>query len=103
MNDRNYHLHDGKMGSAITAHIIFGAGRNAIDGVQEDGTVIIRMKALQAERKVNQALVDFLAGVLRVDPSQIEIIGGASGSDKLITIMDLDKNMVQTRILEQIR
>jgi uncharacterized protein YggU (UPF0235/DUF167 family) len=92
-----------KIGSAITAHVIYGASRNAIDEVQEDGTVVIRMKALQAEHKANQALVDFLAEVLRVDPAQIEIIGGASGSDKLITITDLDKNVVQTRIYEQIR
>jgi uncharacterized protein YggU (UPF0235/DUF167 family) len=47
-------------------------------------------------------LVEFLAEVLDIAKSKIEIIGGLSGRIKLITILDLDPTIVQKKILDHI-
>ena len=103
MNERKFDLHDGKMGAAITVHVVPGSKHNAITGIQEDGTVLVGLVEQKIDEKANHALINFLADLLQVKSSQLEIVGGASSSDKLITIMDLDKNAVQSRILKTLK
>lgn len=100
MKEREFHLHDGKSGAAITVRVTPRASRNEISEILDDGTVKVRLVSAQSEDKSNQALVEFLAEVLGVKPSQLEIVAGSAGMDKLITITDLDKNAVQERILK---
>ena len=102
MKEREFHLHDGKMGAAITVRVTPRASQNEISEILDDGTVKIRLAAAQNEEKANQALIDFLAQVLQVKPAQVEIIAGLSGNDKLVTVTDLDKSTVQERILKHI-
>lgn len=102
MKDREFNLHDGQTGSAITVRVTPRASRNEISEVLDDGTVKVRLTASQSEEKSNQALLAFLAEVLEVKPSQLEIVAGSAGNDKLVTIMNLDKNAVQERILKHI-
>lgn len=102
MKEHEFNLHDGRTGAAITVHVTPGSSHTAIDKILEDGTVTIKLAGAQNETDSNQALVNFIAEVLKVKPSQVEIIGGISGSDKLITIMGLDKDVVQSRILKQV-
>ncbi len=102
MKEREFHLHDGKMGAAITVRVTPRASQNEISEILDDGTVKIRLTAAQNEEKANQALINFLSQVLQVQPSQVEIIAGLSGNDKLVTITDLDKTTVQERILKHI-
>lgn len=102
MKDREYHLHDGKSGSAITVRVTPRASRNEVSEILDDGTVKVRLVASSGEEKANQALLAFLAEVLEVSPSQLEIVAGSMGNDKLITITDLDKLTVQERILKRI-
>ena len=100
--ERKYNLHDGKMGAAITVRITPRSSRNEISEILDDGTIKVRLTAPQNEEKANQALIVFLAEILEVKPSQLEIIGGVSGNDKLVTITDLDKSEVQERILSHL-
>ena len=102
MKDRDYHLHDGKSGAAITVRVTPRASRNEISEILDDGTVKIRLTSTQQEEKTNQALVTFLAEVLGVKPAQVEVVAGLSGNDKLVTITDLDANTVHDRILKHI-
>jgi uncharacterized protein (TIGR00251 family) len=103
MKEREFNLHDGKMGAAITVRVTPRSSRNEISEILEDGTIKVRLTTPQNEDKSNQALVSFLAEVLQVDPAQVEIIAGLSGNDKLITVMDLDSNAVQARILKHLK
>lgn len=103
MKEHEFNLHDGKTGAAITVHVIPGSSHMAIDKILDDGTVTVRLVGAQSEASSNQALTDFLADVLKVQSSQVEIIGGVSGCDKLITIIGLDKDIVQARILKQVK
>ncbi len=101
-NQRTFHLHNGKMGAAITVRVVPRSGRNEIVEIQEDGTIKIRLKAAPVEGQANKALIEFLSEILDTAKSNIEIVAGQSGRDKLITILDLDSDTVQKKILSQI-
>ena len=102
MGKRNYHLHDGQKGSALAVRVTPRASRNEIVEVQSDGTVRIRLTAPPVEGRANAALIDFLAGVLEVAPSRIEIVAGESGRDKLVSILDMESVEVQQKILHHL-
>jgi uncharacterized protein len=93
---------DGKSGAAITVRITPRSGRDEITGVLENGTVKIRLKAAPVEGQANSALIKFLADVLSIAPSKIEIVAGHTSKDKLITILGLDSTTVQERIMARI-
>ena len=101
-NQRAFHLHNGKMGAAITVRVVPRSGRNEIVEIQENGTVKIRLKAAPVEGQANKALIEFLSEILDTAKSNIEIVAGQSGRDKLVTILDLDSDTVQKKILSQI-
>lgn len=100
MKERSYQLHDGTIGSAITVRVTPKASRNEISEILDDGTIKIRLTAPPAEEKTNQALVQFISQVLQVSPSQVEIVAGVAGKDKLVTITNLSKESTQDRILK---
>jgi uncharacterized protein (TIGR00251 family) len=102
MKEREFHMHDGKTGSAITVRITPRASRNEISEILGDGTIKVRLTASPGEEATNKALVAFLAQVLEVKQSQVEIVAGSTGIDKLVTITDMDKAEVQERILKNI-
>lgn len=99
---RNFHLHDGKLGAAVAVRITPRMAKNEIYDILEDGTIKIRLTAPPVDGKANQALIEFLAKILSVPPSSMEIIAGQTGRDKLITIMGLNSDQVQQRILQGI-
>ncbi len=103
MGEKKPQLRGGKSGSAITVRVTPRANRDEISGIDEDGTVRIRLTAPPIDGKANQALVKLIAKVLDVSPSQIEIVGGLSGRDKLIVILGLDSDVVQERILKHLK
>lgn len=102
MASRQFHLHNGKKGAAIAVRITPRASKNEISDILDDGTVKIRLTASASESKINQALVDFLAKILEIPAASIEIVAGAEGKDKLVSILDLDAATVQQRILRKI-
>jgi uncharacterized protein len=102
MKERKFDFHDGKSGAAITVRITPRSSRNEISEILADGTVKVRLVAPSSDEKANSILVIFLAEILGVNPKQLEVIGGLSGNDKLITILDMDKETVQERILQHL-
>jgi len=100
MKEREFHLHDGTSGSAITVRVTPRSSRNEISEILDDGTLKIRLTAPANEEKANQALIAFLAEVLEVKPSQIEIVAGLAGKDKLVTVTSIDRFMVQEKVLK---
>jgi len=93
------HFKNGRTGSAITVKVATRPGQSKITGILSDGTVEIQLAATAGEAQMNESLVRFLAGILEITPSRIEIVAGKSGPDKLITILDIDSPTVQQRIL----
>ena len=102
MARKEYYLHDGKKGAALAIRVTPRARRNEIVEVLSDGTVKIRLTAPPDEGQSNQALVTFLSDVLKVDASLIEIVAGTTGRDKLVSILDLDADIVHQTILSHL-
>jgi hypothetical protein len=101
--DRRFHLHDGQMGAAITVRVTPRSSKNEIQEILKDGTIKIRITSAPVEGHANETLIRFLAEVLNISMNQVEIIAGKTGRDKLISIIGLDANIVQQRIMEKIK
>ena len=102
MPPRKFHLHDGKKGSALAVRVTPRASKNEIVEVLSDGTIKIHLTAPPIEGKANEALIKFLAEVLEVPPARIEVVAGAGGRDKLISIMEMDTATVHRKIEEHL-
>ena len=102
MSERKFNLHDQKSGSAITVRVTPRAGRSAISGILEDGTVKVRLAAAPVDGSANSELIRFLSEILGISENQIEIVSGKTGRNKLIAILGLDSQIVQERILSKI-
>lgn len=96
---RKYVLHDGKRGSALALRITPRASRNQIVGMLNDGTIKVHIAAPPMDEDANKELVSFLAEVLGVPKSRVEIVAGATGRDKLVSVLDMDVDTVHQRIL----
>ena len=95
---RKFKLHNGKHGAALTIRVTPRASKTAFSGVLEDGTLRIRISAPPLEGKANSALIKFVAKVLGVNRSRVEIVAGEKGLDKILSIIDLDAEQVEERI-----
>jgi uncharacterized protein (TIGR00251 family) len=102
MSKRDFHLHDGKLGSAIAIRVTPRASSNKITEVLNDGTVKIHLAAAPVDNEANDKLIVFLSEVLSVPKSRIEIVAGMTGRDKLVTIIDLDVDTVHQRLLAHV-
>jgi uncharacterized protein (TIGR00251 family) len=99
MSARKYHLHDGKRGAALAVRVTPRASRNEITEILDDGTVKIRITAAPTDNEANEKLIKFLAEVLDVAPSRLDIVAGTSGRDKLIAVVDIENDEVQDRLM----
>lgn len=102
MTERKFHLHDGKRGVAMAVRVTPRASRNEVTAIQDDGTVRVRLASSPKGGDANDALVAYLAEVLGVPLSKIEIVAGETGRDKLISIIDMDKDELQNRLMAYI-
>ena len=102
MDARQFHLHNGKKGSALAVRVKPRSGRDEIAEILPDGTVNVSLAAPADDLTINQSLVDFLAKVLGVPADRIEIVAGERGKDKLVSILDLDTVEVQERLLRKV-
>jgi uncharacterized protein len=100
METRSFHLHDGKKGAALAVRVTPRASKNEIVDILGDGTVKVHLTAPPVEGKANEALIKFLSKVLEISPSQLEIVAGATGRDKLISVIDMDARAVHKKIVE---
>jgi uncharacterized protein (TIGR00251 family) len=102
MIPRNFHLHDGKGGAALALRVTPRASKNEIVEILSDGTVKVHLTAPPVEGKANHALIKFLAEILDVPASRIDIVAGVSGRDKLVSVTDMDAAVLHKKIVEHI-
>jgi len=99
MNDRKFKLHDGQRGSALAVRITPRASQNEIVELLDDGTIKVRLASSPDDNEANDALLDFMAGILGVSRSQLDIVAGSVGRDKLISVVDMDVETAHQRVL----
>lgn len=97
--DRKFEITDARGGAALTIRVVTQAEKTEIAGVQEDGLLKIRLMASRAgDPSANQELIDFLAVQLGVPVDHIEIVAGAGGREKIVSIEGLTSNQVEERL-----
>lgn len=96
---REYVLHDGKRGSALALRVTPRASRNQIAGVLNDGTVKVSIAAEPDDENLNKEVLTFLAEVLGVPKTRVEIVAGEKGRDKLVSVLDMDVETAHQRIV----
>jgi len=95
---REFKLHNGERGAALTIRVTPRARKTQFGGVLEDGTLRIRVAAPPVEGKANQALIKFLAKVLGVRKNRIEIVAGERGLDKILSVVGMTAEEVEEKI-----
>lgn len=99
MVDRKFNLHGGQKGAALAVRVTPRASRNEIVEMLEDGTIRVRIAAPPADDEANTALLEFLAEILGVAKSRLDIVAGKTGRDKLISVLDMDVETAHQRIV----
>jgi uncharacterized protein (TIGR00251 family) len=89
-------------GAALPVRVIPRASRNEIVEILNDQTIKIRLIAAPSEKETNQMLIKFLSEVLGVSSSKMEVVAGAQGRDKLVTILDVSSQEVHNKILRHL-
>jgi uncharacterized protein (TIGR00251 family) len=102
MAPKRSHVQDGKKGAVIRIRVMPRSSQNRIVEILGDGTVKIHLTAPPVEGKANLALLKFLAKVLDVPISHLEIVSGASGREKLVSVIEMDAEILHREILEHI-
>ncbi len=91
-------LSNPKSGAAFTVRVVTRATKTESVGVQEDGALKIRLVASPAgDPKANEELLEFLAKELDIPVEQLEIVAGATGRDKLITVEGITTSDVENK------
>jgi len=83
--------------ATIMVRVTPRADGNEISGVDEDGSLRLRVTAAPHDGRANRAAVRLLADALDVPPSAIEIVGGASARQKRIRINDIEAGDLRAR------
>ena len=99
MSDRKFRLHSGQKGSALAVRVTPRASRNEIVEMLADGTIKVRLAAPPVDDEANRALIEFLAEILGVPKSRLDIVAGVTGRDKLIAVLDMDVETAHQRIV----
>ncbi|MCI0552723.1 MAG: DUF167 domain-containing protein [Anaerolineae bacterium] len=99
MVDRKFNLHGGQKGSALAVRVTPRASRNEIVEMLDDGTIKVRIAAPPVDDEANTALIEFLADILGVPKSRLDIVAGETGRDKLISVLDMDVETAHQRIV----
>ncbi|KPL06863.1 hypothetical protein AMJ86_06850 [bacterium SM23_57] len=102
MVQREFHLHNGKRGAALSVRVVSNSRVDEIADILQDGTLYIRLTSSAVEKEINKSLTNFLSNVLQVPKTKIEIVAGVSGSDKLVSILDMEAELAHQIILDYI-
>ena len=71
------------------------ASRDEIAGAM-GGALKIRLRAPAAENRANEALIEFLAGVLKTSKSAVRIRGGQQSRTKRIEVVGATRQQIQS-------
>jgi uncharacterized protein len=99
---RKFELHGGKRGSALAVRITPRASQNQIVGLLNDGTIKVHLVSDPSDDELNVELLSYLAEVLGVPKSRVEIVAGENGRDKLVSVLDMDVETAHQRVLAHV-
>lgn len=100
--NRKFEITDARRGAAINVRVVTQAEKAEFAGIQEDGDLKILKIRLTAESAgdaaANKELLEFLSAHLGVELNHLEIVVGANGRDKIVSIEGLTGGQVEELI-----
>jgi len=100
MSKRDLNITDASRGAAITVRVVPRANRTEVVGLEEDGTIKIRLVTppVEGDDDGNEELVAFLAELFEVPAGDIEIVAGLAGRRKLVSVLNISVDEVELRV-----
>ncbi|HVU12695.1 MAG TPA: DUF167 domain-containing protein [Phototrophicaceae bacterium] len=96
--NRKFEITDARSGAALNVRVVTQAEKTEIVG-KDGGAVKIRLMASPAgDPAANRELIEFLAARLGVSTDNIEIVAGASGREKVVTIEGVSSEQINAMI-----
>ncbi|MBI5961077.1 MAG: DUF167 domain-containing protein [Chloroflexi bacterium] len=95
---REFKITDAQHGAAFAVRVVTRADNVELAGLQEDGSLKIRLTESTSEGRANVQLLEFLAQVLEVEPNQIEIVAGLDKPNKIISVKNVTTEWVNERL-----
>jgi uncharacterized protein (TIGR00251 family) len=99
---REYKFRNVTLGAALHIRVTPRAKKNEITDILQNGIVKIRLTAPPVDGKANKGLIDFLSKALKVRTSDVEIIAGNAGRDKIVSFTNIQAEELERRIREKI-
>ena len=97
--NRKFEITDARGGAALNIRVVTQAERTEIVGIQDDGVLKIRLMASPAgDPAANKELIEFLAARLGVSTDHLEIVAGASGREKIVSVEGVTSDQVEAMI-----
>ena len=93
---------DGKSGAAIAVKVTPRAKQNQVVKILEDNSVKIKLRAAPVDGKANIELIKYLAKVLNIRKSNLEILVGETSRNKLISVYGLTNSEINKRLISEI-
>lgn len=94
---------NGKAGAAISVRVTTRSPRTELAGILEDGTIKIKLTSPPIDGKANEELVRFLAAIIQIPKTNIEIISGQTNKNKLIVLFGIDSDRVNQLIANELK
>ena len=102
MSKRDFKITDASRGAALTIKIVPKANRTELVGLEEDGTIKVRLMAPPVEGQANDELTIFLAEFLGVPQDSIEVVAGLDRRKKLVSVLNVEAEEVERRVHEAV-
>jgi uncharacterized protein (TIGR00251 family) len=93
----SFSVRDTSRGAQFAVRVQPRASRTAVAGVMGDA-VKIAITAPPVDGKANQAVIEFLAERLRVPKSNVEIVSGETGRNKLVAVRGVSAEAVRAAL-----
>jgi uncharacterized protein (TIGR00251 family) len=88
-----------KAAAILDIRVVPRAPRSRVDGTR-GAAILIRLAAPPVDGAANDALVAFLAEVLRLPRRQVTIVSGEKSRDKRVRIDGVDESSVRDQLLK---
>ncbi len=99
--NRKFEITDARGGSAFPVRVVSRADVSEISGLQADGMLKVRLTAASAgDDAANDELIGLLAAQLELSPTQLDIVMGRAGRDKVISVTGLSAAQLESRLAQ---
>ena len=93
-------LHETARGTTLEVYVQPKASRNELVGIHE-GTLKVRLTAPPVEGEANKECVKFLAKLLNIPRSRVEVVQGHKSRRKTVLILGITGEELQNRLQQK--